>query len=277
MALSRPPELGFSDFPAMLFEPVSITAKSTRLFSSFTRGQTRLTYYCMWMISFLQLLLVCSCNTKYATEILERAQMLNCNPCKTPDDTEKKLGPEGSPITDPTLYRSLAGALQYLTFTRPDLSYAVQQLCCPATRQSTSGYCNFLSDNLLTWSSKLQDMLSRSSVEAEYHGVANDQVCETKDSLQVEVQNVRAHSIGVNTIVSSSFSVAEDIKIDASDAQVEDTKVKLMRVKLVRLWIRFVKLKIGYKLKFKMCLHMSEVGEVVVSEPQVDEVDVDDA
>ncbi|GKE64309.1 ribonuclease H-like domain-containing protein, partial [Tanacetum coccineum] len=67
--------------------------------------------------------------TKYATEILEQAQMLNCNPCRTPIDTEKKLGPEGSSVTDPTLYRSLAGSLQYLTFTRPDLSYAVQQLC----------------------------------------------------------------------------------------------------------------------------------------------------
>ncbi|GKF74017.1 ribonuclease H-like domain-containing protein, partial [Tanacetum coccineum] len=29
----------------------------------------------------------------------------------------------------PTLYRSLAGALQYLTFTRPDISYVVQQVC----------------------------------------------------------------------------------------------------------------------------------------------------
>nr|GEX76253.1 ribonuclease H-like domain-containing protein [Tanacetum cinerariifolium]GEX76257.1 ribonuclease H-like domain-containing protein [Tanacetum cinerariifolium]GEX76562.1 ribonuclease H-like domain-containing protein [Tanacetum cinerariifolium] len=67
--------------------------------------------------------------TKYATEILERAQMLKCNSCRTPVDTEKKLGPEGSSVTDPTLYRSLAGVLQYLTFTRPDLSYAVQQLC----------------------------------------------------------------------------------------------------------------------------------------------------
>nr|GEX47396.1 copia protein [Tanacetum cinerariifolium] len=65
--------------------------------------------------------------TKYATKILKRAQMLNFNPCITSVDTEKKLGPEGSRITDPTLYRSLAGALQYLTFTRPDFSYAVQQ------------------------------------------------------------------------------------------------------------------------------------------------------
>nr|GEV02727.1 protein kinase, ATP binding site-containing protein [Tanacetum cinerariifolium] len=48
---------------------------------------------------------------KYATEILEQAHMLNCNPCRTPIDTEKKLGPEGSLVTDPTLYRSLAGSL----------------------------------------------------------------------------------------------------------------------------------------------------------------------
>ncbi|GJX64658.1 ribonuclease H-like domain-containing protein, partial [Tanacetum coccineum] len=56
--------------------------------------------------------------TKYATEILEHACMLKCNPCRTSRDTEKKLGPEESLVTNPTLYRSLAGALQYLTFTR---------------------------------------------------------------------------------------------------------------------------------------------------------------
>ncbi|GJU65219.1 ribonuclease H-like domain-containing protein [Tanacetum coccineum] len=67
--------------------------------------------------------------SKFAVEILERANMQKCNPCKTPVDTESKLGPDGEPVSDPTLYRSLAGALQYLTFTRPDLSYVVQQVC----------------------------------------------------------------------------------------------------------------------------------------------------
>ncbi|WVZ54477.1 hypothetical protein U9M48_005264 [Paspalum notatum var. saurae] len=35
----------------------------------------------------------------------------------------------GDPVADPTAYQSLAGALQYLTFTRPDITYAVQQVC----------------------------------------------------------------------------------------------------------------------------------------------------
>ncbi|GJZ44478.1 ribonuclease H-like domain-containing protein [Tanacetum coccineum] len=165
--------------------------------------------------------LFCS-QSKFAEEILERAHMQHCNSCKTLVDTESKLGSDGDPISDPTLYRSLAGALQYLTFTRPDISYVVQQIClymhdprdlhftalkrilryvrgtidhglqlhvsstsqctaytdvdwvgCPVTRRSTSGYCVFLGDNLLSWSAKQHVTLSRSSAEAEYRGVAN--------------------------------------------------------------------------------------------------------
>nr|GFA21046.1 hypothetical protein [Tanacetum cinerariifolium] len=66
---------------------------------------------------------------KNACELLERANMVNCNPSRTPVDTDFKLGPEGVAVQDHALYRSLAGGLQYLTFTRPDLSYAVQQIC----------------------------------------------------------------------------------------------------------------------------------------------------
>nr|GEV72773.1 ribonuclease H-like domain-containing protein [Tanacetum cinerariifolium] len=61
---------------------------------------------------------------KYAVEILKKAHMVNCNPSRTHVDTESKLGVDGDPVSDLTLYRSLACSLQYLTFTRPDISYA---------------------------------------------------------------------------------------------------------------------------------------------------------
>ncbi|XP_057424703.1 uncharacterized mitochondrial protein AtMg00810-like [Lotus japonicus] len=159
----------------------------------------------------------------YARDIIARAGMTSSNPSATPVDTKQKLSTSvGTPCDDPTLYRSLAGALQYLTFTCPDISYVVQQVClhmhaprtehmlalkrilryvqgtlqfdlhlypspieklisytdadwggCPDTRRSTSGYYVFLGDNLISWSSKRQPTLSRSSAEAEYLGVAN--------------------------------------------------------------------------------------------------------
>jgi hypothetical protein len=67
---------------------------------------------------------------QYALDILERAGMTDCKPCSTLVDTQAKLSATlGDLVADPTVYRSLAGALQYLTFTRPDLTYAVQQIC----------------------------------------------------------------------------------------------------------------------------------------------------
>ncbi|GKE28481.1 ribonuclease H-like domain-containing protein [Tanacetum coccineum] len=42
----------------------------------------------------------------------------------------------------------------------------------PTTRRSTSSYCVFLGNNLLSWSSKRQPTLSRCSAEAKYYGAA---------------------------------------------------------------------------------------------------------
>jgi hypothetical protein len=139
------------------------------------------------------------------------------------------------PVADPTHFRSLAGALQYLTFTRPDIAYAVQEIClhmhdprephltvmkrtlrylrgtldhglllrrsasselivytdadwagCPDTRRSTSGYAVFLGTNLISWSLKHHNVISRSSVKAEYRAVANGvaEVCWMRQLLQ---------------------------------------------------------------------------------------------
>ena len=52
----------------------------------------------------------------YAKEILQRAGMQDCKPISTPVDVKSKLSQEGGDkVDDPTLYRSLDGALQYLT------------------------------------------------------------------------------------------------------------------------------------------------------------------
>ncbi|GJR32995.1 ribonuclease H-like domain-containing protein [Tanacetum coccineum] len=100
----------------------------------------------------------------YAEELLEWAPMKNCNPFRTPVNTDSNLGTDSDPVSDPTLYRRCSSLTAYT-----DVDWA----SCPVTRRSTSSYCVFLGDNLLSWSAKRQAIFSRSSAEAEYRGVAN--------------------------------------------------------------------------------------------------------
>ena len=67
---------------------------------------------------------------QYAVELLQRTGMADCHSASTLANTQAKLSASnGAPVTDPSKYRSLISALQYFTLTRPDLAYAIQQIC----------------------------------------------------------------------------------------------------------------------------------------------------
>lgn len=58
--------------------------------------------------------------------------MEDCKPVSTPLSTSEKLSiNEGTVLgeNDATHYRSIVGALQYLTLTRPDISFSVNKVC----------------------------------------------------------------------------------------------------------------------------------------------------
>ncbi|GJR26476.1 ribonuclease H-like domain-containing protein [Tanacetum coccineum] len=104
------------------------------------------------------------------------------------------MGPNGVSVQDPIKYRSLAGGLQYLTFTRPDLSYAIQQICLymhdprephlAALKRILRYVQGTLDLGLHLYASSTTSMVgytdadwagcpSTCSAEAEYRGVAN--------------------------------------------------------------------------------------------------------
>lgn len=155
---------------------------------------------------------------KYVIDLLKDAGCVNTKIAKFPMQRNLHLSiDDGELLEDPESYRRLVGRLLYLTLTRPDISYTVQQLTqflssprqphlkaalfllrylkgsvncslfypsnnqlsiraycdadwgsCPFTCRSLSGYCVFIGDSLVSWKTKKQKTVSKSSAESEY-------------------------------------------------------------------------------------------------------------
>ena len=159
---------------------------------------------------------------KYTQDLLSLAGLQDASSVDTPLEVNTKYRrEEGNLISNPTIFRQLVGSLNYLTITRPDISFAVQQVSqfmqnprhlhlavvhriirylrgtpcrglffpassslnlvaysdadwagCPDTRRSVTGWCMFLGNSLISWKSKKQDRVSKSSTESEYRAMS---------------------------------------------------------------------------------------------------------
>lgn len=70
--------------------------------------------------------------TKYVTNLSHKVNIANCKGVTTPMANSEKLSRldgDALPEDEVTRYRSLVGALQYVTLTRPDISYSVNKVC----------------------------------------------------------------------------------------------------------------------------------------------------
>ena len=70
------------------------------------------------------------CQEKYTKDLLEIAGMAGCDPMPTPLPLQlDRVVGHDELFLEPTYFRSLAGKLQYLTLTRPDIQFAVNYVC----------------------------------------------------------------------------------------------------------------------------------------------------
>ncbi|WVZ10350.1 hypothetical protein V8G54_014880 [Vigna mungo] len=150
---------------------------------------------------------------KYCLDILADFGLTGCKPATSHSNPNDKLkDDDGDILPDPTSYRRLIGKLQYLTNTlsqfmskprsshlnvvfrilkylkgcpglglfypstnphRLQAFFDSDWATCSLSRKSITGYCVFYGHSLISWKSKKQSTVSRSSTEAEYRALAS--------------------------------------------------------------------------------------------------------
>ncbi|KAF5783294.1 putative RNA-directed DNA polymerase [Helianthus annuus] len=125
---------------------------------------------------------------KYILDILEDCGLQGCKPSPFPFEQNLKLDKnDEEPKVDASRYRRLVGRLLYLQATRPDIAYSVNVLsqfvadprqshmdaAHRVLRRSRTGYLLLLGGAPISWKTKKQNVVSRSSAEAEYRSMAS--------------------------------------------------------------------------------------------------------
>ncbi|GJX81287.1 uncharacterized mitochondrial protein-like protein [Tanacetum coccineum] len=113
---------------------------------------------------------------KYIGDLLDCARITDKMVEDIPIDAKAKFTPtDGDPLPDPSLY--LRGT-KFQTLLFPSTSALDLRAYCDSdwagdvvSRKSTTGFCIFLGDSLISWKSKKQDVLSKSSTEAKYRAM----------------------------------------------------------------------------------------------------------
>ncbi|CAH9076869.1 unnamed protein product [Cuscuta europaea] len=123
---------------------------------------------------------------KYVSDLLIRFHLHTLKSVRTPLPTRTKLSlTDGELLADPTEYRNMR-IFRYLQGTKTHglhlqpsphphsvLAYSDADWAgCPDSSRTTSGYAVFFCPNLISWRSKKQPTVSRSSTEPEYRAIA---------------------------------------------------------------------------------------------------------
>ncbi|XP_020532292.1 uncharacterized protein LOC110008568 [Amborella trichopoda] len=101
---------------------------------------------------------------KYTLDLLTETGKTGAKPIDTLVGVNNKISiKDGEPLQD----------VGYLTITKPDITYVVSMDVNPLDKKSTTGLCAFVGGNMVTWKSKKQNVVTRSSAEAEYRAMAS--------------------------------------------------------------------------------------------------------
>jgi histone deacetylase 1/2 len=199
--------------------------------------------------------------TKYAQDILTRVGMTDCTGVTTPLSSSEKITAHQGDLLGPddsTNYRSMVGALQYLTLTRPDISFAVNKVCqylhAPTTVHWTAAkrILRYVKHTLtvgLTFS-KSPSMLVSAFSDADWAGSLDDR----------RSTGGFAVFFGPNLI---SWSAKKQATVSRSSTEAEYKSVANATAEMI--WVQSLLTELGVKLTQRPCLWCDNMGATYLS------------